>query len=146
MSNRLRGLSETSVFIAGAAETQLGEVHDQTELSMFALAAADALVEAGLSMNDVDGLFVNYMGDEGTVQVGEYLGLRDVRYADSTDLGGAAFEAHVHHAMLAVAAGRCEVALVGYASRQRSRRQRSVGYFRPDTYSLGAQFQAPYGL
>ena len=48
------------------------------------------------------------------------------RYADSSDLGGAAFEAFVHHAMLAVAAGRCEVALITYASRQRTRRGRSL--------------------
>jgi acetyl-CoA acetyltransferase len=80
------------VYIAGAAETALGEVFDQTELSMVALAAKEALGEAGLKIADVDGLFVNYMGEQGSVQVGEYLGL-EPRYADSSDLGGAAFEA-----------------------------------------------------
>ncbi|MGO4741519.1 acetyl-CoA acetyltransferase [Bosea sp. 2KB_26] len=111
------------VYIAGAAETPLGEVHDHNELSMIALAAAEALAEAGLSIRDVDGLFVNYMGEEGSVQVGEYLGIQP-RYADSTDFGGAAFEAHVHKAIAAINAGFCEVALITYASRQRSRRAR----------------------
>src|SRR5947208_1038451 len=138
---------ERPVYIAGVAETPLGEVWDQTEQSMFALAARESLGEAGLTLRDVDGIFVNYMGDEGSVQVGEYLGIQDARYADSSDLGGAAFEAYVHHAMLAIAAGRCEVALIGYASRQRTLRQRTVGGgARVDTYSLDAQFQQPYGL
>ncbi len=137
-------LSKTPVYIAGAAETPLGEVRDQTELSMVALAAREALAEAGMTLRDVDGIFVNYMGEEGSVQVGEYLGIQP-RYADSSDLGGAAFEAFVHHAMLAIAAGRCDVALVAFASRQRTRRLRrrtTAG----QEMSLTEQFQAPYGL
>lgn len=134
-----------SVWIAGVAETPLGEVNDQTELGMLGLAAVEALDEAGLTLRDVDGLFVNYMGEEGTVQVAEALGLSP-RYTDSTDLGGAAFESFVHHALLAVEAGSCEVALIGFASRQRTRRQRSLGTAAVDSYSLDAQFQAPFGL
>lgn len=137
-------LEKNPVYIAGVAETPLGEVHDQTELSMVALAAREALAEAGMTLQDVDGIFVNYMGEEGSVQVGEYLGIQP-RYADSSDLGGAAFEAFVHHAMLAIAAGRCEVALIAYASRQRTRRSRSLGP-RGDQDSLTSQFQSPYGL
>jgi acetyl-CoA acetyltransferase len=132
------------VYIVGVAETPLGEVHDQTEMSMLALAAREALAEAGMTIKDVDGIFVNYMGEEGSVQVGEYLGI-EARYSDSSDLGGAAFEAFVHHAILAVAAGRCDVALIGFASRQRSRRGRNVDW-RGDPESIWHQFQAPYGL
>jgi len=133
------------VYIAGAAETPLGEVHDHTEYSMIAVAAREALAEAGMTLADVDGLFVNYAGEEGTVQVGEYLGIQP-RYMDSSDLGGAAWEAFVHHAMLAVASGRCEVALLAYASRQRSRRQRSVLPPGGLDLSLTGQFQTPYAL
>ncbi|MGQ0548533.1 MAG: acetyl-CoA acetyltransferase [Armatimonadota bacterium] len=132
------------VYIAGVAETPLGEVHDQTEYSMVALAAREALAEAGMTLKDVDGIFVNYMGEEGSVQVGEYLGIQP-RYSDSSDLGGAAFEAFVHHGMLAVAAGRCEVALIAFASRQRSRRLRRRT-LASDDMSLTAQFDTPYGL
>jgi acetyl-CoA acetyltransferase len=128
------------VYVVGVAETPLGKVADQTELSMAALAAREALAEAGMTLRDVDGLFVNYMGEEGSVQVGEYLGIQP-RYADSTDLGGAAFEAFVHHALTAVAAGRCEVALLAYASRQRSRGRRKIL-----PTGLASQFEVPYGL
>jgi acetyl-CoA acetyltransferase len=132
------------VFVAGVAESPLGEVPDHTELSMVALAAREALAEAGMTLRDVDAIFAHKMGEEGSVQVGEYLGVQP-RYADSTDLGGASFEAFVHHAFLAVAAGRCEVALIVYASRQRSKRSRRKA--RPETdLNIAAQFEAPYGL
>ncbi len=111
---------------------------------MLALAAREALAEAGMSLRDVDGIFVNYMGEEGSVQVGEYLGIQP-RYADSSDLGGAAFVAFVHHAMLAVSLGRCDVALIGFASRQRSKRGRNVNWM-GEAGSIMEQFQSPYGL
>jgi len=144
MGRQDTNLSTSPVYVVGVAETPLGEVRDQTELSMVALAAREALAEAGMTLKDVDGIFVNYMGEEGSVQVGEYLGIQP-RYGDSSDLGGAAFEAFVHHAMLAIAAGRCDVALVAFASRQRTRRLRRRALAGQEM-SLAEQFQAPYGL
>lgn len=139
-------LARNATFVVGVAETPLGEVPDQTAYSMAATAAREALAEAGLGLRDVDGLFTCYMGDEGTVQLAEYLGI-EPRYADSTDIGGASFEAHVHHALLALEAGRCEVALVLFASRQRTLRSRSIaapaGSGEPD---LTQQFETPAGL
>lgn len=137
-------IQQSPIYIAGVAETPLGKVVDQSELSMVALAAKEALAEAGLRLKDVDGIFVNYMGEEGSVQVGEYLGIQP-RYADSSDMGGGSFEAFVHHAMLAVAAGRCEVALITYASRQRSRKNRNRAVA-ADSGTLSGQFEAPYGI
>jgi len=133
------------IYIVGAAESALGEVWDQTEHSMVGIAAQEALAEAGLTMKDVDAIFTNYMGEEGSVQVGEYLGIFSPRYLDSSDLGGGAFEAFVQHAMMAIANGRCEVALIGYASRQRSMRLRSMSDSE-SRMTLTDQFQSPYGL
>lgn len=139
------GRSHELVYIVGVAETPLGEVHDETELSMVALAAREALAEAGLTMRDVDGLFATPVtGELGTVRVGEYLGIQP-RYADTTDLGGATYEVFVHHAMLAIAAGHCDVALIVYASRQRSRGLR-MRDLQIDASSMTGQFEAPYGL
>jgi acetyl-CoA acetyltransferase len=141
-------MPDRSVCIAGVAEGPLGKVPDHSELSMMAVAARAALAEAGLSTRDVDGLFVRYRTSEPlvehTVELGEYMGVQP-RFADSTDIGGASFEAYIHHALLAVAAGRCDVALLAYASRQRSRRSRSM-LQAPDDYTLSGQFEAPYGL
>ena len=141
-------MPDRPVYITGVAESPLGKVADHTELSMMAVAARAALGEAGLAMRDVDGLFVRYRSTEPlvehSVELGEYLGVRP-RYADSTDIGGGSFEAYVHHALLAVQAGRCEVALLAYASRQRSRRSRSM-LLAADDYTLSGQFEAPYGI
>jgi acetyl-CoA acetyltransferase len=140
------GRDGAAVYVSGVAESALGEVTDQNELAMVADAALAALGEAGLTLADVDGLFVNYLGEAGSVQLAEYLGI-EPRYSDSTDLGGAAFEAHVNHAVAAIATGACEVALIGYASRQRSRRSRQPVVMRdPYTTPLSAQFETPYGM
>ncbi|RWN94622.1 acetyl-CoA acetyltransferase [Mesorhizobium sp.] len=135
--------SAGGVFIAGVAEAPLGKVADQTELSMIALACREALDEAGMTLRDVDGLFVSVSGRQPVAEVAEYLGI-EPSYVDSTDIGGGSFEAYVHHAFAAVRAGRCEVALIAYASRQRSLRSRSANVGRDR--SLSGQFEAPYGL
>jgi acetyl-CoA acetyltransferase len=137
-------LDRTPVYLAGVAETKLGEVWDESEYSMLAKASIEALAEAGMKLRDVDGMFINYMGEEGGVQFAEYLGIQP-RYSDSSDLGGASFVTFVNHAMAAIETGRCEVALIGFASRQRSRRQRSTNH-PPEIATLGAQFANPYGI
>jgi len=135
--------TDRDIYIVGVAEAPLGEVMDQSELSMIALAAREALVDAGLTMSDVDGLFVNYMGEEGSVQVGEYLGIQP-SYADSSDLGGAAFVAFLGHASAAIQTGRCKVALIVYASRQRTRASRKLNHW--NSKATSSQFEQPYGL
>ncbi|SFP06288.1 Acetyl-CoA acetyltransferase [Actinomadura madurae] len=134
-------------YITGVAESPLGHVIDQSESSMAALAAMEALDEAGLTRADVDGLFVNYMGEEGSVQVGEYLGI-EPSHADSSDLGGGSWVGFIGHAMAAIAAGQCEVALLVYASRQRALRKRSREYpvAPPAPESIAAQFDLPIGI
>lgn len=109
------------VAVAGIAESRLGEVGPGvTPLELVAEATADALDDAGLRKDEIDGLFTAsaYYGLPG-VNVGEELGIRP-RYSDSTNLGGASFVSHLLHAAAAIAAGLCEVALIAYASTQRS--------------------------
>jgi acetyl-CoA acetyltransferase len=110
-----------AVAVAGVAESRLGEVGPGvTPLELIAEASADALDDAGLRKDDVDGLFTAsaYYGLP-AVNVGEELGVRP-RYSDATNLGGASFVSHLLHAAAAISAGLCEVALIVYASTQRS--------------------------
>ncbi len=134
-------MAGSDLYIAGIAETALGKVPEQTELSMLAAASQEALAEAGLTLRDVDGLFVRTRGVEPTVEVAEYLGIQP-RFSDSTDVGGCSFEAYVNHALAAVSAGLCDVALIAYASRQRSQRARKRGGLEDNT--LAGQFEAPF--
>ena len=49
----------------------------------------------------------------------DYMNLR-LRHVDSTDIGGSSYIAHVAHAAAAIAAGKCNVALITLAGRPRS--------------------------
>ncbi len=107
--------------IVGAAESDLGEVGPGfTPLDLIGQATERALVDAGLNKEDVDGLFgASAYYSMATVSAGEYLGIRP-RYSDATNMGGSSFVSHLLHAAAALEAGLCEVALVSYASTQRS--------------------------
>jgi acetyl-CoA acetyltransferase len=107
--------------IVGAAESDLGEVGPGlTPLDLVGQAADRALADAGLNLRDVDGLFsASAYYSMATVSAGEYLGIRP-RYSDATNMGGSSFVSHLLHAATAIDAGLCEVALVIYASTQRS--------------------------
>jgi acetyl-CoA acetyltransferase len=107
--------------IVGAAESDLGEVGPGlTPLDLVGQAADRALADAGLNLGDVDGLFsASAYYSMATVSAGEYLGIRP-RYSDATNMGGSSFVSHLLHAATAIDAGLCEVALVIYASTQRS--------------------------
>ena len=61
-------------------------------------AALGALADAGLTTDDVDGLFAaSTQLPWASVNLGEWLGVQP-RYSDSTQLGGSSFMAHLHHA------------------------------------------------
>jgi acetyl-CoA acetyltransferase len=107
--------------IVGAAESDLGEVGPGfTPLDLIGQATERALDDAGLEKKDVDGLFsASAYYSMATVSAGEYLGIRP-RYSDATNMGGSSFVSHLLHAAAALEAGLCEVALVTYASTQRS--------------------------
>lgn len=107
-------------YIAGAFEhpTRLAPEHSLAQLH--AEVAQGALADAGLTKDDVDGYFC--AGDApglGTMGMVDYLNLR-VRHVDSTDTGGSSYLVHVAHAAQAIAAGKCNVALVTLAGRPRS--------------------------
>jgi acetyl-CoA acetyltransferase len=79
-----------------------------------------------------------------TVMLCEYLQLFP-SYSDTTSLGGSSFEAHLNHAAAAIRAGKCEVALITYASTQLSSRGRMIGTgARPATIPE-ATYELPYG-
>lgn len=107
--------------IVGVAESNLGVVGDGVDsLDLIGQATVRALADAGLSKDDVDGLFCHSaFFPLPTVMVGEYLGIRP-RYSDTTAIGGSSFVSHLRHAAAAIEAGLCEVALITYGSIQRS--------------------------
>ncbi|MBO9650406.1 MAG: thiolase domain-containing protein [Variovorax sp.] len=107
--------------IAGAYEHPTRKAPDKTVAQLHAECARGALADAGLTLQDVDGYFC--AGDApglGANNMADYLGLTKLRHVDTTDTGGSAYLIHVSHAAQAIAAGKCDVALVTLAGRPRS--------------------------
>src|SRR5690625_4180237 len=107
-------------FIVGAYEHPTRKADDLSVARLHAEVARGALEDAGLTKNDIDGYFC--AGDApglGATTMVEYMGL-NVRHVDSTESGGSAPILHVSHAAQAIAAGRCNVALITLAGRPRA--------------------------
>ncbi len=135
---KLRALSGKAAIVGVAESDRIGRVPDRSPLALHAEAARNALDDAGLKLSDVDGFFT---AGYSTYDVAEYMGLQP-RFTDSTSVGGASFVIHVAHAMAAIAAGYCEVALITHGQSGRSDRARAAA--RPGLPA--AQYESPYGI
>lgn len=128
--------------IVGVAESDLGET-GRSVLDLQTQGALRALVDAGLTMADVDGLATTGVSRFSLPQMAEYFGIQP-RWSDSSFAGGASFEMFVGHAADAIRGGRCDTVLITYGSNQRSARSRRLGGV-PDPHTPFAQFEVPYG-
>lgn len=114
--------------IAGAFEHPTRKAPDKTVAQLHAECARAALEDAGLTLQDVDGYFC--AGDApglGANSMADYLGLTRLRHVDTTDTGGSAYLIHVAHAAQAIAANKCDVALITLAGRPRTEGASGVG-------------------
>ncbi len=130
--------------IVGVAESDLGKIPDRTALELQAQAARSALLDAGLDLRDVDGVFAHTEDRFASLALAEYLGIRP-RYADSTNVGGMSNVLHLGHAIAAIESGRCEVALITYGSTQLSDGSRKLTGLAEDPRSPRGQFIVPMG-
>ncbi|MEH6476607.1 MAG: thiolase domain-containing protein [Sneathiella sp.] len=110
----------SKAYIAGAFEHPTRKAVDKTIAQLHAEVALGALQDAGLTKDDVDGYFCD--GDVpglGGLSMAEYMGL-NLKYIDSTETGGSSYVLHVGHAVDAIAAGKCNVALITLAGRPKA--------------------------
>lgn len=131
-------------YIVGAYEHPTRRADDISVARLHAEVAKGALEDAGLNKSDIDGYFC--AGDApglGATSMVEYLGL-DVRHVDSTECGGSAPILHVAHAAEAIAAGRCNIALVTLAGRPRAAGA-SLALKAPDPDAPDLPFELPFG-
>lgn len=136
--------SLTKIAIVGADESDLGKVPGKTALELQAQAAGRALADAGLTLRDVDGVFAHTGDRFASLQLSEYLGITP-RHVDSTNVGGMSNLVHIQHALAAISAGMCEVALIAYGSTQLSDGTRKLSITDEDPRSPRGQFITPYG-
>ena len=134
-------------YIVGAYEHPTRKAPDKSLAQLHAEVAKGALDDAGLSKSDVDGYFCA-SGDTpglGGLSMIEYMGLK-LRHIDATDTGGSSYNVHVGHALEAIAAGRCNVALVTLAGRPRSEgMQTGTAPRMGNVQQPDVQFEFPYG-
>ncbi|CAN5341751.1 thiolase domain-containing protein [soil metagenome] len=132
-------------FIAGAFEHPTRFAPEKSVAMLHAECAAGALADAGLAFSDVDGYFC--AGDApggGPLAMSDYLNLK-LSWFNGSDVGGCSYIAHVGHAAAAIAAGKCNVALITLAGKPRSSGMatgsapRQLGPDRPE-----AVFEAPF--
>jgi hypothetical protein len=131
-------------YIVGAYEHPTRKADDLSVVRLHADVAKGALEDAGLTKDDIDAYFC--AGDApglGTTTMAEYLGLK-LRHVDSTECGGSAPILHVAHAAAAIAAGRCNVALITLAGRPRAAGA-ALSLKAPDPDAPELAFELPFG-
>jgi len=134
------------IAIAGVHEYESRWAPDKTSFQIMGECAREALADAGLRLEDVDGLFgaTMTMGAMGMVQLSEYLNIKP-RYLDGTNIGGSSFVSHVAHAGAAIHAGLCDVALIVYGSTAASDAM-AIGTGSAGGPDPSAAFVSPYGM
>ncbi len=135
--------------IVGVGESPIGNV-GLSALGLMAVAAREALDDAGLTKNDIDAVLAtesyvkpyNRLGS----QFGEYFGLpKGVRYQESLSSGsGLAGGYGVHYAAAFVAAGLCDTVMVVMGDNLLSNTSRDVAV-QTISENYEREFGIPYG-
>lgn len=130
---------EREIAIVGVAESdEMGTVPNKSSLQHHAEAAYNALEDAGISKNEVNGLLTAGFS---TLATAEYMGIQP-GFTDNTSVGGSSFVIHVAHAAAAIRAGYCDTVLITHGQAGRSTRARVPG----DANLPVAQYESPYGM
>jgi acetyl-CoA acetyltransferase len=137
---RLRRLAKTCAIVGTAESTRMGRVPEQSAMQLAANAAFNALEEAGLQKTDVDGILTASFSP---AAFGEYMGIAP-RFVDGTSIGGCSYIIHLSHAVAALNAGFCDVALVVHGESGYSR----VGHpgAADQSATPAGQFEGPWGV
>ena len=131
--NNLKGKTA----VVGLAESGCGIASGWSAMEIMANSVHDALDDAGIKLNEVDGVFAaTAFHSMAAMSLSEYLGLKP-KFADGSQIGGSSFLSHILTAALALDAGLINVAVVAYGSNQKS-----IGGFK--TISEAMPYEAQY--
>jgi acetyl-CoA acetyltransferase len=146
----LRGRSA----IAGLGITEQGKVYDRSQVGFAAEAVRLALLDAGLTRDDLDGLLVNpglSWGDMGmaSFQLQQAMGLHDLRLSSSMNSGGATAATMIQYAAQAIANGLCSAVACVFSDAPlkppRAAGEAKAGGGSAGAYAFGRGLDAAYG-
>ena len=113
--------------IVGVANTDFSKNSGRSELQLAAECVRDALIDAGLTPNDVDGMVTFTMDTSDEIEVSRAVGIKDLSFYSRVPHGGGAATGCLHQATMAVASGAAEVVVVYRAINGRSGHRYSEG-------------------
>lgn len=126
--------------VIGAAETDhLGVITDVSPVQLHAEAIRNAIEDAGITRDDIDG--IASVG-EGPPGLANYLGIEPT-WLDGTFVGGCSFLVHLHHASAAIQARMAKVIVISHAV-SRGGPASSPGAL--DLSNLQQQFEQVHGV
>ena len=136
---------EQRAYIVGGYEHPLRHAPHKSVVQLHAECAVGALNDAGLGLRDVDAYFCAADAPGASPAfLADYLNLK-LRHLDGTNAGGCSYIVHVCHAAEAIAAGRCNVALITMAGKPRSSGMATgTAPILADPDLPPAPFEAPY--
>ncbi|GAA4083911.1 thiolase family protein [Actinomadura miaoliensis] len=132
--------------IAGLGMTELGKVYGRSPRRLAADAVRRAVADAGLTLDDLDGLLVSHgMGGSPGIELADTLGLRDLRLLTQMNAFGATAGAMVAYAAMSVLSGAAStVACVFADAPLRPKQSAGSAYHRdaPEWYGYGGMTAA----
>lgn len=116
MSDGMRGAAA----IVGMGLTEFGDLPGRSKFENMAEAVHFALEDAGITIDQVDGVFgADFNESMMALTMTEYLGI-DPKIMDSTNIGGSSYVSFQQSAAMALQTGQCNVALIAYGSNART--------------------------
>jgi len=114
------GVLTDATAIVGTGQSPYARSLPESETVLATRAALDALADAGIEPEEVDGLVTSTLESTSETDLAADLGLGDVTFFTQVPWGGGGGCATVGHAAMAVATGQCRVALVWRARKRGS--------------------------
>ncbi len=144
MNDTLSGLRDKSA-IVGIGETEYSKESGRTELSLACEAIKKAADDAGIAIDDIDGLVRFDLDAVDEVALTSHLGLKNLRWMSHTGYGGTGGNAVIVHAAAAIAAGLASTVVCYRALNGRSGHR--YGQAAPPTHVGGVEaFHMPWGM
>ncbi len=106
--------------VAGLGATEFSKDSGRSEIQLGVEAISMALADAGLSIDDVDGMATYTMDNNPEIELYRLLGGKELKFFSRTHYGGGAACGPLLHAAMAVATGVCKAVVVYRAMNERS--------------------------